>query len=86
MVPILPSVFLACYWIQCVAVVEWAFYRNDGIHKCANNQPRDDFLVGLDNVLDLLLNEVVEGVDVLFNKSFHLQEAIRRTKYILSRV
>ena len=30
MVPILPSVFLACYWIQCVAVVEWAFYRKDG--------------------------------------------------------
>ena len=31
MVPILPSVFLACYWIQCAAVPEWAFYRKDGI-------------------------------------------------------
>ena len=27
---ILHSVFLACFWIQCAAVVEWAFYRKDG--------------------------------------------------------
>ena len=30
MLPILPSVFLAWCWIQCAAVVEWAFFRKDG--------------------------------------------------------
>ena len=33
MVPILPNVVLGCFWIQCAAVVEWAFYRKDGTHN-----------------------------------------------------
>ena len=31
MLPIMPNVFLACFRIQFAAVVEWAFYRKDGI-------------------------------------------------------
>ena len=44
---------------------------------------RGDFAIGFENVLDIDINKVVEGVDMLFHEPFHLEKGRQQQPFIL---
>jgi len=44
---------------------------------------RGDFVVGLEDVSDIDIDEVVEGVNVLFHEAFHLEKGRQQQPFIL---
>lgn len=44
---------------------------------------RSDLVVGLDNVLDVGIDKVVERVDVLFDEAFYFEESRQQEPFVL---
>lgn len=59
----------------CIGTIREADFYVNVFEPKARVDVRGDFVVSLQDIFDIDVNEVIEGVDMLFYKSFDFQES-----------